>query len=357
MKWKLAVALAALLLGPAAAAQGDAFARFGCAAKDRDCQVRAMRAHPARKAGTWAAQLAEPVAQRIHVAPPALVEFLTLDNVFHGYPERPRAATLDDAFKRDVQAALADLPPQVLRAVSPKLAGIYLVDDLGGTGFTDAVFEADGRTASGFIVLDAAVLAQRTANAWASWKEGTPFKPDPAWQLKARIADGDADNRKNAIQYILLHEIGHVLSIGEDIHPPWSEEPRAHAAGVRWPFFEMSWRNDRPGNRYRALPEHEFAQRERVVYYFGARLEAAEMLPTYNALERTNFPTLYAATRPADDFAEAFAKYVHVRLMGRPWEITLWRSGKPVKTVASCWGTRRCAAKEAYLDKLLAATR
>jgi molybdopterin-binding protein len=62
-----------------------------------------------------------------------------------------------------------------------------------------------------------------------------------------------------------------------------------------------------------------------VVYYFGAKLPAGQMVATYESLERTNFVTLYAATHPADDFAEAFASYVHGVLMGRPWEISIAR--------------------------------
>jgi hypothetical protein len=349
----IVVGLLALAGGPTQA-QETPFAKYGCTATDRACMIRAIRAHPAQKLETWESDRTKPVTQRIHVAPPVLLAYMLLENVFQGFKEVPRAPTLDATFMHDIEAAVREMPPQVLRAIDKKLVGIYLVDDLGGTGFTDIVLDSKGRPAGGYVLLDAAVLSRYTANAWATWKENTPFKPDPAWQLKARIEDDDADNRKNAIQYILLHELGHVLSIDSDIHPPFWLAPREVASDRSWPFFDLSWSTDRAANNYRAYPGHDFAQRKRVVYYLGAKLEGAEMQATYEALARTNFPTLYAATRPADDFAEAFVKYVHVRLLGRPWEITLWRDGVNVKTVASCWGKPRCAAKEAYLRRLLA---
>ena len=96
-----------------------------------------------------------------------------------------------------------------------------------------------------------------------------------------------------------------------------------------------------------------FAQRKDVVFYFGPKLDAAAMDATYAALELTNFPTLYAATHPADDFAEAFANYVHVVMMRKPFEIRIERGGKAVRTYRACWEAQRCAAKRAYLESFL----
>ncbi|MBC5768457.1 hypothetical protein [Ramlibacter albus] len=349
--------LCAVLLGLAClcaqAQEKDPFAAYGCNPGDRDCRVRVIHEHRAHKAQTWAADRARPLIERVRAAPDVLLEYMLLENIVQGFPEKPRAPAADAAFMRDLQDAVRELPPQVVQALDAKLFGIFLVGDLGGTGFADIVFNADGTPAGGLVLLDAELLARHTANAWATWKENTPFKPAPAWQLKARIAEDGADDRKGAIQYILLHELGHVLSMGSDAHPPFWKPAREAHADRAWPFFDLTWTVDRRANDYRPYGGHDFAQRQRLVYYLGAKLEASEMKATYDALENTNFPTLYAATRPADDFAEAFAKYVHVRLMKRPWEITLSLDGVPVKTVKPCWGTPRCAAKEAYLERLL----
>jgi hypothetical protein len=355
---KLIRATAALALGLSLLVPGhtqDIFTPHGCAAADKNCQRAVMRAHKTHKVDSYGADLAQPVIERIHAAPSFLVEYLNMDNVLNGYPERPRAPMLDAAFRKDMEDAVRELPPQVLRVIGRKLVGIYLVEDLGGTGFTDMVTDAGGQPVAGFIVLDAAVLARHTANAWATWKENTPFKPDAAWQLQARIEDGAADNRKNAIQYILLHELGHVLAIGSDIHPPWWIDPKEVPAGADFPFFNLSWTLDRETNKISPLAAHDFEQRKSTAYYFGAKLDGAAMQPTYEALERTGFASLYGSTSFGDDFAEAFASYVHVVLMGRPWEITLWRDGQRVKTVAACWGQPRCAGKNDYLEKMLGA--
>ena len=330
-----------------------ALAQAACQPADKACLKRAIIGLPVRRLEMWRADLARPLDARIGSAPPALVDYLTLDNLSHGYPQRPRAATLEPAFQADVQAAIAELPPPVWRLFGQRLIGVYFIEDLGGTGFTDVVTDKAGNRVAGYIVLDAAVLRPLAANAWATWKEGTPFKPQAGHALAARIEDAAGDNRKNAIQYILLHELGHVLSIGNRIHPSWDVEPRDVPASAVYPYFGLSWAIKRRGNRYASLFDAHFPQRRNVAYYFGAKLDAADMVATYDSLERTNFSSLYAATQPGDDFAEAFASYVHVVLQRRPWQILIYKDGKLQKEFGACWEEPRCAAKRALLEEFV----
>ncbi len=342
------IMLAVALLVFAAHAQE---AKQPCKKGDMACAREVLKHHPAKKADFWKAALAKPVEQRMGAAPGELIEILALDNVVHGYPNKPRAPRLTAEFMADVRKAFAGIPEPVKRRLTPKLAGIYFVDDIGGTGFTDEIEAASGEPTLGFIILDPSVLT-RKANEWASWKDNTPFKPDPRWKLTARIEEESGNSRANAIQYILLHEIGHVLSIGENIHPSWTLSPREVMPKREYPYFQQSWRVS--GDTYESAFDAEFPQRRKVVFYFGAKLEAGAMLATYTALERTSFPTLYAATHPGDDFAEAFANYVHVVLMKRPFEISLEHDGKVVKTYAACWSEARCRRKKAFLERYLA---
>lgn len=345
------LAVAALLVAPTASAQD--LPKPPCADADKECAQQAMKHHAATRISNWTAALSLPVAERIGLAPLPLVEYITLDNIANGYPERPRAARLDAGLLADVEGAIADLPAAIWTLFGERLVGVYFVEGLGGTGYTDYVFDAQGRPVKGFIVLDAAVLAGQRANAWATWKENTPFAAGAGYRLDARIEADGKDNRRNAIQYILLHELGHVLSIGADIHPPWNVSPKEVAGEAKYPFFDLSWTIDREADKYRTPFDADFPQRASTVYYFGAKLSAADMLPAYAGLKRTNFPSLYAATAPGDDFAESFASYVHVVLMQRPWQVTISRDGKPVEIFRACWGEPRCAQKQQMLERLV----
>ncbi|MCY7319198.1 MAG: hypothetical protein LH617_10815 [Ramlibacter sp.] len=343
-------AIALLVLAPALAQQTSGPA---CPPSDRACVMQAVRNHAVRRVDSWQAELARPLDDRIGAAPPHLIEYLTLDNTVQGIAQRPRPAVLEPEFLVDVKAAIRELPPQVWRLFRERLIGVYFVENLGGTGFSDAVTDRAGNRVAGYIVLDAAVLRPLKANAWATWKEGTPFKPKAGYALAARIEAEAGDNRKNAIQYILLHELGHVFSVGNVLHPPWELEPKDVPVSAVYPYFDLSWSIDRRASRYASRFDKEFPQRRNVAYYFGAKLASAEMAATYSNLERTNFPTLYAATHPGDDFAEAFASYVHVVLQRRPWQITISRDGKTVKVFTPCWDEPRCADKRKVLERIV----
>ena len=324
-----------------------------CAETDKACAAREIRNHAVRKLPYWNTARALPPGARIGPASPELVQYLRLANIANGFPERPRTARLDAGFLADVQAAISDLPPGIWRLFSQRLMGVYFMDDLGGTGYTDFVLDQNHEPVAGYIVLDAALLKTHRANGWATWKENTPFKLQTAYRLDARIEDDKDDNRKNAIQYILLHELGHVLSIGGNMHPPWNIAPKELGATSAYPYFELSWKIDRQTNKYASLFDADFPQRRDIRYYFGARLSGFEMERVYAGLEKTNFPSLYAATSPGDDFAEAFASYVHVVLMKRPWQIRISRNGALMKVVQSCWGLPRCAQKQKLLEQIL----
>jgi hypothetical protein len=346
MMWRLL-----LLLFASALAHGQDLA-IACAPGDKVCLYDALVANPGKKLATWRSWLDMPLEERVGPAPAVVIELLTLDNLYNGYPEQPRASAANEKLKADVVAALESVPEAVKRRLSERLAGIVFVDNFGGTGFTDSIVDEKGHKTKAFVVLDPTVLEKRTANSWATWKENSPFKPDGHHELKATIERPGDDNRRQAIQYILLHELGHVLAVGADFHPDWNLKVSAMPEH-RYPFFELSWSLDRAGNRYVNRFEQQLPERKNVAYYFGAKLSAADMVPAYRHLENTNFPTLYATQHPGDDFAESFASYVHVVMMGRPFEIAISEDGRVVKRYGSCWKEKRCEAKRKILEDFL----
>lgn len=325
--------------------------RIDCAAGDKACGIQKLRGHPARQLAFWKDALAKPLVERAAPGGPELVDYLTIDNIANGYPQRPRAPADDPGFLADVREAVASVPAPVRKLLDRKLAGVLLVEDIGGTGFTDEVVDEHGKAVAGFIVLDPTVLRAHTANSWLTWRENTPFKPSPRHRLAARIASDADDNRRQAIQYILLHEFAHVIAIDGRIHPSWALPPGEVKAAQEFAFFMQSWRI--AGNEYASLHDAAFPKRKDVVFYFGPKLDGADMRSTYASLERTGFATLYSATHPGDDFAEAFANYVHVVLMKNPFAITLQEGGRVVKTYRACWTQARCAAKRRLLEELL----
>jgi hypothetical protein len=328
-------------------------AQPACEGSEKECAAKALKGHVVTRVDFWRDALVKPILDRMGAAPPELVEYLNLDNIKNGIPNKPRAAKLTPDFRRDVHNAIAEIPFEVRQILSRKLAGIYFVEDLGGTGYTDEIVDGGATAVAGFIVLDMSVLAKQTANAWATWKENTPFKAQPGIRLVAEIERKQQNNRMNAIQYILLHEMGHVISINEKFHPSWKLDAREIPPSGDYPWFQASWDVSPDDNRFVTHYDRAFPQRVDVVYYLGAKLPADQMIAAYDNLEQTNFATLYSVTTPADDFAEAFASYVHTVLMKKPFEIRIYRDDKLAKLYKSCWEEKRCLQKRRMLERLI----
>jgi len=172
-------------------------------------------------------------------------------------------------------------------------------------------------------------------------------------KLTVDIEPPAGDNRKNAIQYILLHELAHTVAIGGDLHPSWNAPPKALESPAAYPFFNLSWRLAPDRASYVTRFEAQFPQRKAVVYYAGPKLSARRMPEIYDVLERTKFATLYSVVNPFDDFAEAFTTYVHTVVMHKPFAIRIYENGQLVKTYRACWDQPRCAAKRKILEALL----
>lgn len=245
------------------------------------------------------------------------------------------------------------MPASVHKLLRHKLAAVLLVEDLGGSAYTESIFNEHGKPVAGFIVLDVSAMDKR-ANEWATWKESSPFQPIPGYELQATIEKGAENTRRQALQYIMLHEFAHVLSIGTPYVPPQGEEIENLQPMLAYKFSRLSWRMDKQS--FVSVHDKKFPDRGRIRYY--------QMLPdspgldeaarVYDELEKTDFPTLYAASNPHDDFAESFASYVHVKIQKRPWSLKILHKGKVIKDYAPCWGKARCKFKEEAMRKLLA---
>jgi hypothetical protein len=336
-------------------------------AEDEDDPVRngirlsELRAHPVRSVQFWRpADTSQPHKTRIGPAPPELIDFLRLDNTFQGYSERPVPASADSAFIRDVETAVSSLHESVKVITGRMVFCIALTRELGGgTGYMDVVADLDGSAAGGFIVLDEGAL-DRSANAWASWKEGSAFQSSAEHTLDVRIENPENDTRVNAIRHILLHELGHVIDavLGvTQIDGGNTQNMRSRG------FYGLSWAHPPPsqpwllpGDTLRSRYDDKWEDRETLAFYSfeNSKHTLSDAASIYAWLRQTNFPTLYAATSSADDFAESFANYVHVVLDQRPFEIRLKQQKSSANLLESCWDSPRCATKKMAVEHLLA---
>ncbi len=289
---------------------------------------------------------------RIILAPDAVVEYVLNDNIKNNYPNRPFRPSSGEALLEDVRQAFLSMPESVRALARKKLAAIVLIGDLGTTGYSEIIRDEKGSPVAGFIALDVNAI-DRMANDWASWKENSPFKWDGSIKLSAVIENDQHNNRVQTIQYILLHELGHVLAIGENFHPPWDKELDSQRVLESYPFAALSWSFNEQDRNVKLLgTEDGFGCYPLQYYAKSPSTPVSKALTCYKALEKTSLISLYAGTNLFDDFAEAFAHYVHTVLLGKPWSISISESGNSYRYEPN-WNEERFKSKRLVLESFL----
>lgn len=300
----------------------------------------------------WGPWQSTPFDERIAPASDALVNFIRQENIKYSIPHNPSRPSFDAALWKDVHEAVSTMPALVKKHMSKKLAAIVLIENLGSTGFSDIIRDERGHAAAGFVILDVKAI-DRKANDWATWKENSPFAQDGNIVIKALIEADDHNKRIATIQYILLHEFGHILAIGEDFHPPWDAPQKTADALQQYPFAAVSWKINAQTFQYEPLIAQDGFDCAPVHYYSEQpKLPTSKAESCYRALEQTAFVSLYASTNPFDDFAETFAFYVHRILLKKPWSMEIGNSTQ-VYRYEPDWADKRFDRKRTIIESIL----
>jgi hypothetical protein len=298
----------------------------------------------------WTALQQRPLLERILAMPAEVCDFVRQVNLASGLDAEPIALEPDAAMRADLQEALRGMPDFLLDAVDPLLLGICLGRDIGSSGVTDIVVDKlDGRILGCVVLLDVDAFAGHTANSWASWKENLPFQMEGGIALDVVIAEPEQNTRAGALQFLLLHEFAHVLTLDATFLPAWWED----VPDAPFPFLDLSWEIT-PLKRFAARPGRDFMLRAEVDFYGNNKLPNEAILTAYSGLEASDFPSLYGATNPYDDFAECLATWVHGEVLGRPLRLQVCFDGVAQATLDSFWASPRSNAKRAFMQRLFA---
>jgi hypothetical protein len=296
----------------------------------------------------WKARQRLPIHERILALPPEVCELVHQVNLASGLDAVPVPAAPTPALRQELGDAIRGMPDAVLDLVDPLLLGVCLGHGLGSSGITDIVVDAEGRILGCVVLLDIGMLTPHGANSWATWKENLPFLAGGEYTLSATIAAPDQDTRAGAMQYLLLHEFGHVLTAGYAFLPAWwepvPEQPFA--------WLGLSWSVD-AAQRFVPHPASDFELRGVVDFYGNRKLDSDSLVTACAGLERSDFASLYGATNPYDDFAECFASYVHCELLGRPQVLEVHAGGQSVARLEGFWDSARSLPKRRFMDCLL----
>ncbi len=325
---------------------------FGWAEEPEDIRRKADQ-HAVHSIRFWEARRPKvSIAHQTNAAPAELLEYIELDNRLSGFSQKPRPASLNKQEKTLWQEAIQAVPQKLLERAGNQFLGVYWVDDLGGSGYTDVVRTPEGRVAGVFVVFDRSALFSRGGNEWASWKESTPFQSGHV-SVEVKIEGKKLSSKAHALRWIFLHEFGHVLALTEGHHPSWDQLAVNSYTGGGFPTLSWKVESDVSFRKTPASNAEWEAIRKNLVFYQKPKIENSQILNTYGALKRTAFPTLYAGTNYTDDFADAFALYVHTEVFKDPYHLRVHQNGQSLFEMGACWKEARCAEKRAYFEEML----
>jgi len=330
---------------PSRAANGTS---TGSAAVDHP----ADKVPPVQRLSFYPHALSKQIEEKVTVGGPEVLDRALKTNLEYGQDVRPMNASPDHPLLPKVRALLRDLPPAIHTLASRYVAAVYLLEEDWGTGTTEGVQDADGRWQYTYITLNVTALT-RKANAWATWKENSAFRQQPGYRVAMTIQPSGGDTLENALQFILVHELGHAIGLGLGVHGFWDEEVMPEATRNS-SFIAQSWLPDGKGwfaskyaERFPKLVQARFYRFEQ------APLTLAEAEPVYRALTQTDLPSLYGVTNVFDDFAETFAIYVHTRMLGKPYKVEVYENELLRYTYTSCVVANTCPQKVRALEAVL----
>jgi len=110
------------------------------------------------------------------------------------------------------------------------------------------------------------------------------------YRLEAQIAAPQDDHRQGALQYLLLHEFGHVLAAGRGLLPEWWNDAQAMRETDDYLYLPLAWRIT-PEKEVVPLPGNDFPLRGDIAYYQRLAWPPARCrTPTRSCAARTSPP-------------------------------------------------------------------
>lgn len=294
------------------------------------------RSQPAAVTKVTAIRFSPTLVSRISKA--NLVEFcrkakrdrigLPAELLSHNSGEDVRTTVASD-LANDLRAAIAELPAPLAHAFDRHVCSVVFVTGLGATGVTAQLASEPSRSV---ILLNVDNL-DRSANAWVSFKESSFFSEAHGLAIVGKMTERPDKSRQVLLGYLIAHELGHVLRDALPNDPHIASFDRAC-----WPrkdaFKDLSLRP------YAAL-------------HGADSLHEINLEPLYDFILASCFPSLTAAMNPGEDFADSLALYSHSVLLGRPWQVSVYRDGELSRRLESCWREPRCAEKRQALERFL----
>lgn len=243
------------------------------------------------------------LAKRVLIAPESVFK------LFREAEMNPVNHELTAIERAKVEKAFAILPPLYQKILKGHLHSISFMDNMPNTALTSPVESSDSMQL--FNITFRAGILNETISEWATQKEYTCYDRSANPDLAISIEAGDLD----AIQYVLLHEVTHVLDAVLNITPHPEErgalvEPTPYTKGI---WYKMN------------IPTEPLIDSllEKTRFRSGKTVPIALAPEIYKALGKTPFASLYGMASWFEDLAELVTIYHLTHKMKQPFRIVV----------------------------------
>ena len=311
--------------------------------------------HPAKNTANYTCPPTAPLEERIYPATDFVMDYFAAfdrELIPEDKPYTPYTPTAEE--RASLDATFAALPDKVREVVTPHLLGIYFIENMIGSGWTEWISGPEGDY---YIVALNADVLHKNASDWISGKEKSVYIQNrEGYDVRIDIGEDLTGG-----YYILLHEIGHVydyimqVTPGEPGLPPAMDfellRVTQPVAIKKYRYMRKFWLKFRAPD-----PDYDFMERENVTFYGlfgGPKINISKAMAIYQELEKSPFITLYAAQNWMEDFAELFAAYVSTRIMKRPWTLKVTKDGNVIYEMDDVLERPSLKNRVALLEKII----
>lgn len=241
----------------------------------------------------------------------------------------PQQRRVDPALSADLVQAIEQLREPFASLFRRHVCAVVLVH---GAPMTGTLALVDGVADRGIILLNVDNLTPPNGD-WLALKESSVFAPAPGRVLRGTMAWPDESWRPALLDFLLVHELAHVI---ENLHP---DDPLISA------FLRLSW------------PRRDALAHTPLVHYpgrLGREPLPDELLePYYDLIAASAFTSPAAIANGKEDFADSVSTFMHTMQRGRPYRLDVYRHGQHTRQLGTCWEEARCAEKRRVLEALL----
>lgn len=186
--------------------------------------------HPSNRLKNWEALFLQRKGQKtlpddfIQPAPQVALDYAIDLNEMDGFPA-PETARMEagqlEALKRSLDRALRS-QPELENFLLKRIAGVYLVENLGSSGLTGIIYDESGKARAGFVLMDVNRIMM-SAEDMINLREKTIIQNaddlPSYWGYRLTCGNQPCPGTIDGLTYLLFHEAAHVASEVHDLMP------------------------------------------------------------------------------------------------------------------------------------------